>query len=188
MELYPQKRQLRTYREFVEAINHAIEEHRGSYKKIGAILLKAKTTLTMDDYLALELHLKVQGFTGNKIRACLAATTGDIDESLIFYHEKKTRLVNLPKPDQRTLLEREHELRRQDGTVEHKLWAHMTAAEKIQLVGVACDRIIPAQEQEVKTKGGRRIAYSTAQFANDELLFSLGKRQGKINRGCPDLS
>jgi hypothetical protein len=119
--------------------------------------------------------------TRGKIKACLATAAGDIDESLIFHVEKKTRLVNLPRKDQARLLRDKFPLRRLDGGIEDKHWTQMTGLEKLQLVGPRCDQILPPDEQEVRTKGDRRLAYDQADLVGDDLVLRVGKRSGKIN-------
>jgi hypothetical protein len=56
----------------------------------------------------------------------------------------------------------------------------MTDAEKLQLVGPLCDRLVPPNQQDVKTKADRRVGYHQATLAGDELVMSVGRRTGKI--------
>jgi hypothetical protein len=89
--------------------------------------------------------------------------------------------VNLPQNDQQRLLTEKHPLRREVGTVDHKLWSQMSAAEKLQRVGPQCDRPIPPDQQEVRTEGDRRVAYDQASLVGDDLILRVGRRSGRIS-------
>ena len=175
------ERDAKSYRDFRAELDLAISEHKASYKRLGSILLEAKANLSFAEYQDLEGHLMSSGFTRGKIKVLLAAATGEVDESLIFYVEKKERLVQLPKRDQARLLTEKFPLRQEDGSVEEKFWWQMSAAEKFQLVGPRCDRVLPPDQQEVRTKGERRVAYEQSGLVGDELVLHVGRRSGKIN-------
>jgi hypothetical protein len=168
-------------KDFLAELDQALAEHKATYKRLGSILLEAKETLSFSEYQDLETYLMSHGFTRGKIKVCLAAATGEVDESLIFYVEKKERLVRLPAKDQARLLTDRFPLRQEDGSVEEKSWSQMSAAEKFQLVGPQCNRVLPPDQQEVRTKGDRRVSYDQIDLVGDDLVLHVGRRSGKIN-------
>ena len=176
-----ESREAKTYQDFQKELERALADHKATYRRLGSILLDAKMTLSYNEYQDLEGYLMGVGWTRGKIKVCLAAARGGVDESLIFYVEKKERLVRLPTKDQARLLREKFPLRREDGTLDEKYWSQMNAAEKFQLVGPRCDRVIPPDEQEVKIRGERRLAFDRTNLLGDDLVLHVGKRSGKIN-------
>ncbi len=148
----------------------AVKSLETAYGELGRILLDAETDLGKQEYAELVLHLKHQGLSAAQISAARGVAQKKIDSSLIFYADKKLRLPALPMPVQEKLRKIDHPIKKPDGVVEKKKWDRMSASERLQLVGPKYNRLIPPDEQVVKTYGS--IPKTNVHFNGDSLVLN----------------
>jgi hypothetical protein len=132
----------------------AVKNLEAAYGELGTVLIDAEIDLGKQEYLELTIHLKHQGISAAQIQCARGVAQKRIDSSLVFYADKQLRMPAMPMVVQKTLRTKEHPLKQPDGTIENKKWEAMKTAERFQLVGPTYSRIIPPEEQLLKTPYG----------------------------------
>lgn len=143
------KKDLSQYKKLAEVCVKRLNE---AYAEMGKLLLNAEKDLGRE-YAELVIYLKHQGLSATQIAASRAVAQKKLDPALLFYAEKKLRLPNLPLKVQQTLRKVKHEIKQPDGSVVKEDWDSMPATHRFQLVGPKFNRIIPPDEQVVKSYG-----------------------------------
>jgi hypothetical protein len=172
----------KTVRDYVEELKRAVKSHGDTYREIGLILIEARDQLSREEYDTLEQFLIGTGFTRGKVQACVAAAEGSFNPDLLFYYEKNTRMARLTKKDQERLASDPLPVKQPDGSIENLRWSQCNAAQRFQLLGRSCDRILPPEDQVVKATGEVNRVYEDFTFdpKTDFVTVSVGKKRGKF--------